>query len=119
QATSLDVHLGHWFATARRGHIAGIKIRAGDNLHSIRKGAEYSFVRFGRTFTLHPGEFILAATLEFLALPVDLSASVEGRSGLARIGLMISSASQVAPGFHGCLVLELSNLGPFPIEIEP
>lgn len=68
---------------------------------------------------IHPGDFILGATLEFLALPSDVMAFVEGRSTLGRMGLIVATATQVAPGFHGVVVLELANTGTVPLAVEP
>jgi dCTP deaminase len=82
-------------------------------------GREEVFVPRGETFLIHPGDFILGATLEFLALPSDVMAFVEGRSTLGRMGLIIATASQIAPGFHGAVVLELANTGTVPLAITP
>ena len=46
-------------------------------------------------------------------------AFVEGKSKLGRMGIIIATASQIAPGFHGVVVLELSNTGTVPIELQP
>ena len=37
-------------------------------------------------FILHPGEFVLGATLERVTLGVDLVARLEGKSSLGRLG---------------------------------
>jgi dCTP deaminase len=68
---------------------------------------------------LHPNSFVLGTTLEFIALPTDLMAMVEGKSSLGRVGLIIATAGQVGPGFHGVIVLELSNVGTVPLELTP
>jgi len=46
-------------------------------------------------FFVQPKEFVLATTLEFVALPPDLTAFVEGRSSLGRLGLFIENAGWV------------------------
>jgi dCTP deaminase len=46
-------------------------------------------------------------------------AFVEGKSKWGRLGLIVATASQVAPGFHGVIVLELANAGTVPIELQP
>jgi len=76
-------------------------------------------VSLGGTFVLHPRQFALAATLEYLRLPTDISAHVMGRSRWARVGLIIAMATYVHPGYAGCLTLELQNLGEAPIQLSP
>ena len=61
-------------------------------------------------FVLHPGEFVLGATVERLVLPDDIVARLEGKSSLGRLGLLIhSTAGYVDPGWDGTLTLELSQ----------
>ncbi len=43
----------------------------------------------GEAFYLHPGELALAVTLESVTLPADLVGWLDGRSSLARLGLMV------------------------------
>lgn len=117
---SLDVHLGHWFVVAKRTRLSSVKLNdplAERLLRTI--GREEEFVAKNNHFLIHPGDFVLGATLEFVALPPDLMAFVEGRSSLGRSGLIVATASQVAPGFHGVIVLELANAGTVPLELEP
>jgi dCTP deaminase len=74
----------------------------------------------GRAFILHPGEFVLGATLEVLRLPDDLVARLDGKSSLGRLGLQVHSTAGLAdPGFEGQITLELSNIASLPIAIYP
>ena len=71
-------------------------------------------------FVLHPGEFVLASTLERVTLPDDLAARVEGKSSLGRLGLLThATAGFVDPGFVGHVTLELSNVATLPITLWP
>jgi dCTP deaminase len=71
-------------------------------------------------FVLHPGEFVLGATLERVGLPDDLVARLEGKSSLGRLGLLIhSTAGFIDAGFEGHVTLELSNVATLPITIYP
>ena len=71
-------------------------------------------------FMLHPGEFVLGATLESVKLGDDIVARLEGKSSLGRLGLLIhSTAGFVDPGFAGSITLELSNVSTLPIAIFP
>jgi dCTP deaminase len=120
QAASLDVHLGHRFVVARRSRLRGVRLGdPEDELLLATVGREEIFVPSGGFFLIHPGDLILGATLEFIALPADLMAFVEGRSSLGRKGLIVATATQVAPGFHGVIVLEMANAGTVPLEVHP
>ncbi len=74
----------------------------------------------GETFRLNPGQFILAYTLEYIELPNYLTARVEGRSSLGRLGISIhQTAPTVHATFQGQLRLEILNSGPFPCLLHP
>ncbi|MEY3561123.1 MAG: hypothetical protein RL068_275 [Actinomycetota bacterium] len=71
-------------------------------------------------FILHPGEFVLGSTFEFVTLPNDIAARLEGKSSLGRLGLLThSTAGFVDPGFQGHVTLELSNTATLPIKLWP
>lgn len=70
------------------------------------------------TYLLLPNQFVLATTMEYVALPDDLTAFVEGRSSLGRMGLFIQNAGWVDPGFEGEITLELYNANRFAIELK-
>jgi dCTP deaminase len=75
-------------------------------------------IRDDAPFMLHPGEFVLGSTLEFIGIPDDLVARLEGKGSLGRIGLLIhSTAGYVDPGWQGHLTLELSNVANLPITL--
>jgi dCTP deaminase len=71
----------------------------------------------GSAFYLHPGEFAIARTLEYLTLPDEISAQVAGRSSWGRLGLVIQTAPLIQPGFCGTITLELANVGTVPIVL--
>lgn len=74
----------------------------------------------GEPFVLHPGEFVLASTLERVSLPDDLAARLEGKSSLGRLGLVThSTAGFIDPGFEGHITLELSNVAGLPLLLWP
>ena len=70
------------------------------------------------SYTLLPGQFVLATTLEYFELPNNITAFVEGRSSLGRMGLFIQNAGWVDPGFKGEITLELFNANRCAIEIK-
>ena len=69
---------------------------------------------------IHPGEFVLGRTLEWVELPDDIVARIEGKSSLGRLGLIVhATAGFVDPGFKGTLTLEITNLTRVPIKLYP
>jgi dCTP deaminase len=74
----------------------------------------------GQPFVLHPGEFVLASTLEVITLGDQLAGRLEGKSSLGRLGLLThSTAGFIDPGFSGHVTLELSNVANLPIRLWP
>ncbi len=61
--------------------------------------------------------FLLATTEEYIKLPENITAFVEGRSSLGRLGLFIENAGWVDAGFEGQITLELYNANNCPIRI--
>lgn len=72
----------------------------------------------GQSITIPPHSFLLATTMEYVRLPNNLTAFVEGRSSIGRIGLFIQNAGWVDPGFEGQITLELYNANSLPIRLE-
>lgn len=68
-------------------------------------------------FVMQPHQFVLASTEEYIEVPRDMVAFVQGRSSFARIGLAIHIAGFVDPGFKGTITLELSNLNSVPLKL--
>jgi len=69
---------------------------------------------------IHPGELVLGATLESVAIPDDLVGWLDGRSSLARLGLVVHlTAGRIDPGWNGQIVLEFYNNGKLPLALRP
>lgn len=116
--TSIDLRLGRWFMSFKQNRSSAISLDGNSDGASAPTPREH-FVRFGDAFTLHPGRFVLGATLEWVRLPNTVSAQILGKSSLGRNGLIIETASGVHPAFSGCLTLELANIGEVPLRIFP
>ncbi len=72
------------------------------------------------SFILEPGTFALASTYEWIELPDNIAARLEGRSSLGRLGIIVhSTAALIHPGIRGRIVLELSNLSQVPVILYP
>jgi dCTP deaminase len=73
-------------------------------------------------YVLHPKDFILGWTSEYVNLKYDtrIAARVEGKSSLARLGVAIHmTAPTIHAGFEGQIRLEIANNGLFPIRFRP
>jgi dCTP deaminase len=115
---SIDVRLGNQFIVFRM-HTCGVFEPYSTPPAQLRVMQQRHVVTFGHPFVLHPGMLALGCTFEYICMPSDLEAQVEGRSSWARVGLQIATATSVEPGFKGVLTLELSNVGTIPIELYP
>ena len=110
QPASVDLRLGSSFRVFHNHRIAAIDLAdPPQNLTELVEiGDEESFV-------IHPGEFVLGRTLEYVELPDDVVARIEGKSSLGRLGLIVhATAGFVDPGFKGTLTLEITNLTRVP-----
>lgn len=142
-SASVDLRLGTWFSTMRHSKMS--LLRVDDELAELGSAAslsedqlkhvsEYvrgtismneanltktSYVPFGARFVLHPGNFVLGVTLEWIRLPNNIAGYVIGKSSWGRRGLIIATAVGVHPNFTGCLTLELTNVAEVPIAIKP
>jgi dCTP deaminase len=113
QPSSVDLHLDRSFRVFRNNRYTYIDVRTPQpDLTELLNVAD------DEPFILHPGEFVLGQTLEWVELPNDLVARLEGKSSLGRLGLLIhSTAGYVDPGWKGKLTLELSNVANLPIAL--
>ena len=90
-----------------------------NRLEAMRLDREISYQELHQEeIVIPPHSFLLAATLESIRLPDNLTAFVEGRSSIGRIGLFIQNAGWVDPGFCGTLTLELFNANRLPIRLQ-
>ena len=96
QPASVDIRLGDTF---------GLVEDSGGGILRMQHEISYKTLQTD-TYLLLPGQFVLATTMEYVALPDDLTAFVEGRSSLGRLGLFIQNAGWVDPGFEGEITLE-------------
>ncbi|MBR6070479.1 MAG: dCTP deaminase [Ruminococcus sp.] len=108
QPASFDIRLGNTFSVVEDSS-SGI-ITLGEEI-------KYRTITTDKYLIL-PGQFVLATTMEYFELPDDLTAFVEGRSSLGRMGLFIQNAGWVDPGFKGEITLELFNANRCAIELR-
>ncbi len=111
---AVDLRLGPRFVSLRRTATSALDPISVDST-AVARMLEERHLALGESYHLHPGELILAATLEYISLPSDLAANVTSRSSYGRVGLVIATAPYVHPGYKGCLTLELANVGSTPV----
>lgn len=115
QPASVDLRLGPSFRVFHNH-----KIRYIDLADPPTDLTEHVEVKDEDTFVVHPGEFILGRTVEWVELPDDIVARIEGKSSLGRLGLIVhATAGFVDPGFRGTLTLEITNFNSVPIVLRP
>jgi dCTP deaminase len=120
--TSVDLRLGTDFQVMRRTNLTHMDLMKDPEELSrdIQRHMQHVKVKPTEPFILHPGEFALASTLEYVKVPLDLAARLEGRSTWGRLGLQIhATAGFVDPGFRGALTFELSNVSNIPLPLYP
>ena len=107
QPASVDIRLDREILIFRNNQRTHIDVtKPADDM------VEHAIIEDGVPFMLHPGQFALGSTLETVTIPNDIVARIEGKSSLARYGLLIhSTAGFVDPGWSGKLTLEFSNVG--------
>jgi len=119
RGASVDVRLGNYFISFARGKKGYVDPKNLESTSVLYETNEEAYVPYGKTFTLHPRQFVIGGTLEYFGLPSDLMAFVVGKSSWGRLGLVVATAIGVHPGYRGIITLELTNLGEVPIGLYP
>ena len=112
---SIDLRLGDTFLVFKRGSHLELDPRKGiptDFMERLTLNRE-------RPFILHSNNFVLAATVEHIVVPDNHVVRVEGKSTLARMGILVHTAGFVDPGFAGNITLEISNHADLPVLLYP
>lgn len=117
QPSSVDLRIGNEFKGFKIIRKPCIDPQEPEDIESYM---ESYHIEDGESFIIHPGEFALATTYEYIGLPDNLVARVEGRSSIGRLGItMHVTAGYIDPGFHGRITLEISNIGKMPVALYP
>lgn len=116
-SSSLDLRLGHGFRVfkhRKQPFVDPFEEKTTDGMTEEIK------ITRREPYAIHPNEFVLASTLEWVEWADDLAARVDGRSSLGRLGLVIhSTAGHIDAGWRGNITLELRNIGMVPILLYP
>jgi dCTP deaminase len=118
--TSFDIRLGTSFELYHTNQYGIIDFTDDDTTNEAFSNSTKVDKDFLESITIIPGQFILGHSMEYIKLPDNVSADLEGRSSFARLGLEIHmTAGFVDPGFEGVLTFEIYNAGPNPIRLFP
>lgn len=117
QPASIDLHLAKTITVFSRRRV---KNGAIDLKKPVDEYMEYEILDPEKGAVIHPHEFILGVTEEWVTLPNQILANVDGKSSLGRLGLVIhATAGFIDPGFSGHITLEITNLTEQPLIIYP
>ncbi|QCI17520.1 dCTP deaminase [Buchnera aphidicola (Acyrthosiphon lactucae)] len=120
---TVDIHLGNKFRffyehTRSCIDLSDSKINTTSALTEIMSN-EIIFSK-EKPFFLQPGSLVLSSTFENINIPNNLVGWLDGRSSLARLGLMIhATAHRIDPGWKGNIVLEMFNAGKLTLVLRP
>src|SRR4030042_3556433 len=115
QSTHIDVRLDTRFVKFKTYEEPYI-----DLAEELKNVEFYEKEFFTETFIIHPREFVLGLTFEYISLPNNIVARLDGKSSLGRRGVVVhATAGHIDPGWRGHLVFELANLGEMPVMLYP
>ncbi len=119
---SIDLRLGNHFRMFKHTECPPfIDLGTPDSIFAMcDQFMEEILIDDDKAFYLHPGELALGITIERLSLPNDIAGRLDGRSSLARLGLMVHiTAHTIDPGWDGRITLEFANIGKLPLALRP
>jgi dCTP deaminase len=70
-------------------------------------------------FWLNPGEYVLVQTVEKITVPTNMIALIFERQSVKLLGLSVSSASYMNPGYRGHLTIPVVNNSNARIKLTP
>ncbi|MFX0171269.1 MAG: dCTP deaminase [Candidatus Hodarchaeota archaeon] len=115
---SVDLKLGNTFLVFHHGRL----FRPNDR-NAILKNTEIYRIEKNESFLLSPNQFVLASTLEKIAISKKYAATLEGKSSIARLGIVVQAAGLVNPGTGlkdpTTLTLEIAHQANSPVELVP
>lgn len=124
QPASYDVALGERFRVFTNQTVAHIDLDDPASYEKITREVDLTEEQGDLIaepgFVLHPGEFVLGMTEEYVRIPNNMVARIEGKSSLGRLGLIVhATAGYIDPGYQGNITLEMTNLLRVPIILRP
>ncbi len=116
--SSVDLTLGTTFKVYKAGTIVDPK-----DVLSLEKNTEEVKIATDDYFLMSPGQFVLAHTNEYIQLDKSLVGFLEGRSTIARMGIIVHAAGLIPPGTglrkKSRIVLEIFCQNTSPVKLYP
>ncbi|MFC3885006.1 dCTP deaminase [Bacillus songklensis] len=106
QPASVDLRLGYHYQKLKCNQI----IRYDDPV-------QYTEIE-NEVMIIPPLSFLLACTKEYIKIPPNLTAFVEGIRSIGKLGLFVQNAGWIDPGFEGNITLALFNASSQHIELK-
>jgi dCTP deaminase len=116
EAASIDLKLGPVFKIFKYTDECVLDLKKGVDFNKVM---EPQVIDSKKGFILHPNRFVLTSSKEYMKLSNKIAVRAEGKSSLARMGLLVHTAGFVDPGFEGTITLEISNQAEIPIMLYP
>lgn len=123
--SAIDLRLGTEITIPVNNSPTAIDIRKGGIASYLTNQSRRITISEDQPYTLRGGSFVLGNTRERVNFPIErgqkcYSARVEGKSSLARCGILIHfTAPTIHAGFEGTITLEITNLGPLTFLLYP
>lgn len=112
---SIDLHLGNVFKIFKTSEYPYLDQKRKIDFEEIMEEIK---IEDGSPFIVQPRSFVLTTTKEEFSLSSDIMARLDGRSSLARLGVVVHlTAARFDPGWTGRGVIELGNLGIMPVVL--
>lgn len=116
QPASVDLRLGNRIIRFKK-NIENFDIK---NIKEIDKYLDVQYINEGEVIEVKPNEILFAQIYEQISIPDYLSARVEGRSRVARLGISVHcTGDYINPGFAGAMPLQIINHNYFPVVLYP
>lgn len=113
---TIDLRLGSLFLIGKRSSVAAMSTEHPEEGEKLFNEVR---IRSDRDLVLQPHQFVLATTLQYLALPEHVCGLIQSRSTIGRMGVVAVAAAWVAPGYKGSPTLEIYNAGDIAIKLRP
>jgi len=112
EGAGFDLRLGEIYRIKGDAFL-GVTERQTPEIESLAKFEDGKSVKF----TIMPGEFYLAKTIEKVNTPQNITINFKPRTTTFRSGLSLRTGN-VAPGYCGELTFAVKNDGPVPVTLE-
>lgn len=110
---SIDLYLGNIFKTFKPSEYPYLDPKRKIDFEEIMEEIK---IPDGGPFILQPKSFVLTTTKEDFSISGDIMARLDGRSSLARLGVVVHlTSARFDPGWKGKAVVELGNMGTMPV----